>query len=219
MASMPSKKKSPPTHTLVLLVRHGTTPSTGTILPGRAPGLHLSEVGQAQALSAAARIAEIDPAPSAVYASPLERTQETAAPIAKALKLRVRTSPGLLECDFGSWTGKRLADLRKKPEWQTVQAAPSSFRFPRGESFAEMAARSYDTVVDLAAKHRGQSIVAVSHADPIKAIVSVAAGSPLDMFQRLSISPCSVTALLLSDTGPHLLAMNTTASLKELRPS
>ena len=82
-----------------------------------------------------------------------------------------------------------------------------------------MAARSYDTVVDLAAKHRGQSIVAVSHADPIKAIVSVAAGSPLDMFQRLSISPCSVTALLLSDTGPHLLAMNTTASLKELRPS
>ena len=95
MASMPSKKKSPPTHTLVLLVRHGTTPSTGTILPGRAPGLHLSEAGQAQALSAAARIAEIDPAPSAIYASPLERTQETARPIARRLGLRVNDSESL----------------------------------------------------------------------------------------------------------------------------
>ena len=219
MATMTPKKVAPPAHTLVLLVRHGTTPSTGTILPGRAPGLHLSELGRAQAEQAAVRIAELATTPSAVYASPLERTRETAAPIAKALKKRVRIEPGLLECDFGTWTGKKLDALRKLPEWKTIQSSPSSFRFPRGESFAEMTARSYGAVVSLARAHRGETIVAVSHADPIKAIVSVAAGSPLDMFQRLSISPCSVTALLLSDSGPHLLAMNTTASLKELSPS
>jgi probable phosphoglycerate mutase len=208
--------KSSPTHTVVLLVRHGTTPSTGTILPGRAPGLHLSEVGVGQAETAARRIVELTKAPSAIYASPLERTRETARPIAKALGLRVRTEPGLLECDFGDWTGQRLDRLRKKPEWATVQRAPSMFRFPKGESFGEMATRAYDAVIDLAAKHRGETIVAVSHADPIKAVIATALGTPLDLFQRISVSPCSVSALLITDAGPHVLAVNSTASLKEL---
>ncbi|MEE9417079.1 MAG: histidine phosphatase family protein, partial [Acidimicrobiales bacterium] len=93
--------------TLVLLVRHGKTPTTGAKLPGRAPGLHLSELGVEQAETAAARIAGLGKA-RAVYASPMERTQETAAPIAKALKRKIRTEQGLLECDFGQWTGKDL---------------------------------------------------------------------------------------------------------------
>jgi probable phosphoglycerate mutase len=200
-------------------VRHGRTPSTGKILPGRAAGLHLSEEGLAQARSAAARIAELDPKPSAVYASPLERTRETAAPIAKALGLRVRSDKGLLECDFGAWTGKRLGTLSRKREWAQVQRSPSSFRFPGGESFAEMSARAYGAVLSLAAAHRGSSIVVVSHADPIKAVLQCALGAPLDLFQRLSVSPCSISALLISEAGPHLLCANATGSLKELVPS
>ena len=215
-AARPTKLPAP---TMVLLVRHGATPSTGTILPGRAPGLHLSDIGKRQAETAAERIAGLSRPPVAVYASPLERTRETAAPIARALGLRVLSAKGLLECDFGSWTGKKLDRLRKLPEWSQVQHSPSTFRFPGGESFSEMATRSWQTVVDLAATHPGQTIVAVSHADPIKAMVSNAAGAPLDLFQRLSVAPCSVSALLLGPHGPHVLTVSSTASLQELSPS
>jgi probable phosphoglycerate mutase len=213
---MAARTTSKPTSTLVLLVRHGQTPSTGKVLPGRAAGLNLSAQGERQAEAAAQRIAELDTAPTAVYASPLERTRQTAQPIARALGVRVRTEQGLLECDFGSWTGKRLTALRKKAEWSQVQAAPSLFRFPQGESFPEMATRAWEAVLELGATHRGETIVAVSHADPIKAILSMAAGAPLDCFQRLVVSPCSISTLLLGEHGAVVLNMNTTGSLKEI---
>ena len=135
-----ARKRSTPAPTLVLLVRHGQTPTTGTTLPGRAKGLHLADSGVAQAEAAAQRIAKLSKI-AAVYASPLERTRETAAPIARERKLKVQINRGLLECDFGDWTGKKLDALRKLPEWTTVQRYPSGFRFPGGESFAEMQTR------------------------------------------------------------------------------
>jgi len=208
-----------PPATVVLLVRHGTTPTTGKMLPGRAVGLHLSEKGRAQAAAAAERIAAMTKAPSAVYASPLERTRETAAPIAKALGLRVRTAPGLVEVDVGEWTEKPLARLYRTKEWPTVQRWPGGFRFPGGESFAEMSVRSMDAVLGLVAEHPGQTIVAVSHADPIKAIVAAAAGVPLDLMQRLAISPCSISAILFTGGGPVVLCVNSTGTLEELAPS
>jgi probable phosphoglycerate mutase len=173
--------------TLVLLVRHGQTPTTGSKLPGRAPGLHLADTGHAQAAAAAERIAVL-PEVAAVYASPLERTRETAAPIARATGNRTRTHKGLLECDFGAWTGASLARLRKKREWATVQRYPSSFRFPGGESF--------------------------------KAALADALGTHLDLFQRLVVSPCSVSAVLYTETGPIVLATNSTGDdLRTLVPS
>jgi probable phosphoglycerate mutase len=126
--------------TTILLVRHGTTPTTGKVLPGRAPGLHLSEQGRSEAEAVAARIASAGTV-AALYASPLERTRETATPIAAATSRKVAIHRGLIECDFGAWTGAKLATLMKKPEWTTVQRAPSAFRFPGGESFTEMQAR------------------------------------------------------------------------------
>ncbi len=210
---------SRPRPTLVYLVRHGKTPSTGKILPGRAPGLHLSDEGLAQATQAAERLHELTTKPKAIYASPLERTKETAAPIAKALGLKTQLAKGLLECDFGDWTGKNLLALTKKKEWAQVQRTPSSFRFPNGESFTEMTTRAYGTVMDLAAANRGRSIVLVSHADPIKAILQMALGAPLDLFQRLTVSPCSISVLVISDGIPHVLTMNSTGSLKELARS
>ena len=201
---------------MVLLVRHGKTPSTGTLLPGQAGGLHLADEGRAQAERAAERIAGLSRRPVAVYASPLERTRETAAPIARALGLRTRNEWGLVECDVGDWTGSKLQRLAKLPAWSTVQRWPGGFRFPGGESFAEVAQRSTEAVLRLVAAHPGQTVVAVSHADPIKAIVAAAAGVPLDLFQRLVVSPCSVTALLYGAGGPHVLCVNSTASLDEL---
>jgi probable phosphoglycerate mutase len=201
---------------LVLLVRHGATPTTGKILPGRAGGLHLAAKGRAQAEAVAARIGSLDKMPTAIYASPLERTRETAAPIASILGLRIRTARGLIEADVGDWTEKSLARLYKTKEWPTVQRWPSGFRFPGGESFTEMSARSMTAVLGLVADHPGETIVAVSHADPIKAIVAAAAGVPLDLMQRLVISPCSISALLFSGGGPAVLCMNSTGSLGEL---
>lgn len=215
---MPTRSK-PPAPTLVLMVRHGTTPTTGAILPGRAKGLNLSDAGQAQAAAVADRIAALGSV-AAVYASPLERTRQTAAPIARATGNRVRTNRSLLECDFGQWTGAKLSDLRKTPEWTTVQQAPSRFRFPDGESFAEMQLRITSGIDALVADHRGETIVVVSHADPIKAAVAQALGTPLDLFQRIVVSPCSVTAVLFGAGAPVVLATNSTGDdLKSLVPS
>ncbi|HEY5252484.1 MAG TPA: histidine phosphatase family protein [Acidimicrobiales bacterium] len=211
---MPARRPLAPA--VALLVRHGRTPTTGKVLPGRAPGLHLSDEGRSQAEAAAERIAALAKAPVAVYASPLERAVETAKPIASKLGLRVRIDKGLLECDFGDWTGKSLAVLAKRREWRTVQVLPGSFRFPDGESFVEMQNRMVEALDRLADRHRGGSFVAVSHADPIKAAVAATSGVPLDLFQRLVISPCSVTALVRGEASNHVLCVNNTSTLAEL---
>src|SRR4051812_7573813 len=215
---MPRSKPSP--GTLVFLVRHGQTPTTGTTLPGRANGLHLADKGREQATLVAERLAPFKGKVAAVYASPLERTRETAAPIAKQLGLRVRASRGLLECDFGEWTGRELKGLMKLPEWKQVQRYPSGFRFPAGESFVDMQTRMVDTVHRLVESHRGKVVVAVSHADPIKAAVAHAVGTHLDLFQRIVVSPCSVTAIAYGAESPVVLCVNSTGrDLSGLAPS
>jgi probable phosphomutase (TIGR03848 family) len=198
----------------VLLVRHGTTPTTGAVLPGRAPGLHLADAGLAQA-EALAALPRID----AVYASPLERTRETARPIGAARDLAVKVERGLLECDFGEWTGRPLKELAKEPAWKTVQRYPSGFRFPGGESFTEMSARITGTLQRLVERDESGVVVAVSHADPIKAAVADALGTHLDLFQRINVSPCSVTAVHYGPGGPAVLAVNSVEPLSSLVPS
>ncbi len=173
----------------------------------------------AQAENVAQRLGELPRKPVALYVSPLERTRETAAPIARALRLRPKTDRGLLECDFGLWTGKKLNLLAKKPEWRTVQHAPSTFRFPDGESFTEMQLRIWTTLERIAAAHRNRTVVVVSHADPIKAAVTYAQGVPLDLFQRTVISTCSISAIGFTNSTPVVLSVNNTASLKDLAPS
>lgn len=204
---------------MILMVRHGRTPTTGKVLPGRAKGLHLSDNGLAEAKRVAERIAEMKKV-AAIYASPLERTRETAAPIAKALGLDIITHKGLLECDFGSWTGASLTSLMKKKEWTTVQRAPSTFRFPDGESFTEMQTRIVGALDEIRRAHPGKVVVCVSHADPIKAALAHAMGTHLDLFQRIVVSTCSVSAVAYAETGPVVLTVNSTGgSLAELRPS
>ena len=214
-----TKTPSPAAPTVVLLVRHGQTPTTGKLLPGRAPGLHLAEAGQQQAQRAAERIAALANV-DAIYSSPLERARETAAPIAAARSLKVRIDKGLLECDFGEWTGAELKALMKLPEWSTVQRAPSTFTFPGGESFTAMQNRIVGAIDRLRAAHPGGTIVCVSLADPIKAAVAHAMGTHIDLFQRIVISTCSVSAIAYGMGAPVVLTVNSTGgSLAELRPS
>ncbi|MGP4033349.1 MSMEG_4193 family putative phosphomutase [Pseudarthrobacter sp. 1C304] len=205
--------------TLVLLVRHGQTPTTGSVLPGRAPGLHLSDRGREQAGRVADRLAGLPV--DALYSSPLERACETAEPTAARTGLAVKHHDGLLECDFGGWTGAAITDLAALPEWQTVQRSPSQFRFPDGESFPEMQARIVGAVEALRDAHAGGVVVCFSHADPIKAAVAHALGTPLDLFQRIFISPGSVSAISYTEgQDPAVLMVNSTAEpLSALRPS
>src|SRR5262245_5988250 len=201
------KDKKPPPSTIVLLVRHGLTPTTGVKLPGRAAGLHLSEEGRKQAETAAARIAKIEKV-VAIYSSPLERARETAAIIAKARHQAVRIERGLLELDIGKFTGMTLKDAHKTDEWKAIQQHPSGFHFPGGESFTEMQTRITSAIDRIVARHRGHIIVAVSHADPIKAAVAHALGTPLDLFQRIMIGTASISAIAYGRSGPAVLTVN-----------
>ena len=213
------KAASPPPskQTLVLLVRHGRTPTTGTLLPGRAKGLRLSPEGRAEAEAVAERLVGVPI--DAIYSSPLERARETATPLAKARSMSIKVNRGLFECEFGDWTGRKLADLAKLPEWATVQKYPSGFRFPNGESFSEMQTRITGAIAELVARHPGSTVALFSHADPIKAAVAHALGTHLDLFQRISISTCSVTAIAYGPNGPNVLTVNETGNLAALKPS
>ena len=199
-----------PERTLLLLVRHGETPTTGKVLPGRAPGLYLSERGRVQAELVAERL---DGLPvDAIYSSPLERARATAEPAAVRSALEVNEEPGLLECDFGDWTGAVLAELAALPQWQAVQQSPSTFRFPNGESFTEMQARMVGALEVLRTAHSGGAVVCFSHADPIKAAVADALGTHLDLFQRIVISPGSVSVIShVEGQAPAVLMVNSTS--------
>ena len=132
----------------------------------------------------------------------------------------MRIDRGLLECDFGDWTGGELKKLMKLPEWRTVQSYPSGFRFPGGESFIEMQDRMVGTVQRLVAEHTGGVVVCVSHADTIKAAVAHALGTHLDLFQRIVISPCSITAVAYGTGTPVVLTVNSTGgSLAQMKAS
>lgn len=207
-AAMPAARRVPTT--VLLLVRHARTPTTGSVLPGRTPGLHLSDEGRKEADAVAARIGPLKKV-AAVYASPLERARETALPVARACGRALRIERGLIECDFGEWTGAKLSRLAQRPEWSVVQRYPSGFRFPGGESFPEMQTRIVSAIARLVQNHPGATVVAVSHADPIKAAVAHALGIHLDLFQRIAIDTASITAIAYRREGPTVLTVNSPA--------
>lgn len=204
---MPATVRPPRPATVVLLVRHALTATTGRKLPGRAPGLHLSNDGRRQVEALAGRIGRLERV-AAVYTSPLERARETAGPIARARALPAAVERGLLEIDIGDWTGASIRRMRRRSEWTVIQHYPSGFRFPGGESFVEMQARVVSTLARLVERHRGTVIVAVSHGDPIKAGVAHVLGAHLDHFQRIVVAPASITAIAYHRQGPSVLTVN-----------
>ncbi len=204
---MAARDGQPEPATVVILVRHGTTPTTGKVLPGRAPGLSLSEQGRKEVAATAERIARVSKV-AAVYASPLERTWETAQSIARAHRLRPRAERGLLEVDIGEYVGLTLDRARKLPAWRLVQRQPSAFRFPGGESFVEMQARVLNAIARIVARHPNETVVAVSHGDPIRVAVAHALGIHLDLFQRIQIAPASVSVVAYRAASVSVLTVN-----------
>ncbi len=195
--------------TRILLVRHAPTPETGDRLTGRAPGVSLDGKGRQAARAVAAALAGLDI--EAVYSSPIERTMETAAFVARPHDLQPVVEPGLIEMDFGRWTGRTLESLRRHRAWQSVQTTPSRFRFPDGESFAAAQHRSVGSVERIAGMHEGKTVVAVSHSDIIKLVIAHYLGQALDLFQRLRISTASISELQIDGDRPHaVVSVNAT---------
>ena len=205
-----------PTSTHLVLVRHAVTAQTGPLLSGRAPGIDLSDEGRNQAEALGERMAGLPIA--AVYASPIERTTQTAQAIAGHHDLTVQSLDGVLEADYGEWTGQKLEDLAKTDLWKVVQRAPSRAVFPGGEGLAAMQSRMVAAIELVVLDHPGQLVVVVSHADPIKAAIAHYTGVHLDLFQRIVVSPASVTAFAFTTHGVAMLKCNDTGTLDELRP-
>jgi len=197
---------------VILLIRHGENDYVKTNrLAGRLPGVHLNEKGQKQAQALAEHLKE---APiKAVYSSPLERALETAAPLAEARGLAIEVRPDLGDLHPGDWTGRTVKELENEELWPIIQAYPSGARLPGGESFQQCQARFVAELDAIRSAHPGQTIAVVSHADPIKMAVAYYLGLPLDLFQRLSVSPASLTALAFQRFGPRLLCLNYTEPL------
>jgi probable phosphomutase (TIGR03848 family) len=209
----------------LILARHGRTTANVTgVLAGRSKGVHLDDTGREQARVAAGRLAGVPLA--AVVTSPLERCRETAREIVRqqADPPRVTGERGLLECDYGSWTGRELKTLAKEPLWRTVQGHPSAARFPEGESMTAMSSRAVGAVRRWDAgveEHHGSGAVwvAVSHGDVIKAILADALGIHLDAFQRIVVDPASLSVVRYTPGRPFVVTMNSTAGdLSHLKP-
>ncbi|MFJ9517183.1 histidine phosphatase family protein [Kitasatospora sp. NPDC101801] len=208
----------------LLLVRHGrSTANTAGVLAGWTPDVHLDDTGRAQAAGLAERLAGI-PLVQAV-SSPLERCAETLAPL---LAGRPELGPAarderLGECHYGEWTGRPLAELATEPLWRTVQDHAAAAAFPGGESLRELSHRTVTAVREwnekIAVEHGPDAVwVACSHGDVIKAVVADALGLHLDHFQRISVEPCSVTAIRYTPHRPFVLRVGDTGSLASLAP-
>ena len=210
-APAPEEALAPQVATLIL-VRHGQTASTGKILPGRTPGLHLSEQGLEQARQVVTALEPLEKI-AAIYSSPLERALETAAPLSEARALELRHDARLVECDFGSWTGREIEELVKLPAWQVIRSVPSRFRFPEGEAFTDMAARMASFLNHVGREHAGETVVAFSHADPIKAAVAFALGLHVDGMQRIIISTASLSGISLAPGESYALFVNSNPRL------
>jgi probable phosphomutase (TIGR03848 family) len=202
--------------TLVLLVRHGLTAGTGSVLTGRTPGIGLDDRGQGQAAAVGARLAEVPL--DAIVSSPLQRCQETAAAIAAARngnQVAVTQDDRFAEVAYGDWTGKPIKRLVKEPLWRVVQAHPSAVRFPGpdGESLPGVQERAVAAIRDWNARLGPKAVYLVcSHGDVIKSVIADSLGLHLDMFQRIQVDPCSVSVIRYTPLRPFVLRMNDTGA-------
>ncbi|WP_149180553.1 histidine phosphatase family protein [Streptomyces sp. TRM49041] len=207
----------------LILVRHGrSTANTAGVLAGRTPGVTLDERGAAQAAALPGRLAGV-PLALAV-SSPLQRCRETLEPLLAARPgLVLHTDERINECDYGHWSGRKLAELADEPLMEVVQHHPSAAAFPGGESMRAMQARAVDAVREwnerVEADHGDDAAyVMCSHGDIIKSLVADALGMHLDLFQRVHVDPCSVTAIRYTRTRPFLVRLGDTGDFGALAP-
>ncbi|MEV6650620.1 histidine phosphatase family protein [Streptomyces sp. NPDC051219] len=208
----------------LILVRHGrSTANTAGLLAGWTPGVALDESGAAQAAALPGRLAAVPLA--AAVTSPLQRCRETLQPLLDARpELPLHTDERIGECHYGDWSGRKLAELADEPLMTVVQQHPSAAVFPGGESMRAMQARAVDAVRDwnerIGEEHgEDAAYLMCSHGDIIKSLVADALGMHLDLFQRISVEPCSVTAIRYTRLRPFVVRLGDTGDLAALAPA
>ncbi len=192
--------------TIFYLVRHGVTSHTGHRLSGRMPDIHLSDAGMTEAEVAANSLAKVRL--KSIYSSPIDRCIETARIIAGKHGLPVRTRKDLAEVEYGTWTNKSLKTVTRTKLWSSVQNWPAGTRFPEGESFVEIQSRGVAILEDLRTRHPKDRVCVVSHGDVIRLVMAHYMGIHLDLFQRILITPASISVLSVTDSGPVVLTLN-----------
>lgn len=202
--------------TQILLIRHAVNDFVKTgKLAGWTPGVHLTEDGREQAEALGKRLAH---APLAhIYTSPIDRTIETARAIAQHHPdVPFEETMDIGEVRYGDWEGAKIADLRQRKMWDVVQEYPSRAYFPNGETMRGVQNRIVDAIEGFVVKHPSQMIALVFHADLIKMAVAHYLGVHLDNFQRIVISPASISTLMLSHGRPFVANVNDTAHVQAL---
>ncbi len=198
----------------LLLIRHGENDYTRKgKLAGWTPGVHLNDVGQAQAQALAEKLAH---APiKAIYSSPLERAIETALPLAKAKGLTIHKRSDVGEVRYGEWTGKSLKALARTKLWQVVQKQPSAMQFPDGETLRDVQSRAVNEIEKIVAAHPKDMVAIFSHGDIIKLVLAHYLGMPLDMFQRLAVNTASVSVVQRQGSMPLVMKVNDQVMVKK----
>jgi broad specificity phosphatase PhoE len=192
--------------TRILLIRHGHTDWIGRAFSGHRAGVHLTERGVSQAEALAERLA--GSGISAIYSSPLERTLETAEPLARRLGLDITKRERLIEIDSGDWTGEPFADLAPTDRWKRFMSYRSATRIPGGELMLDVQARGVSELEALREKHGEATIAVFSHADVIRFVFAHYAGIAIDLAHRLEIRPASVSTLALGAEDVRILGLN-----------
>lgn len=200
--------------TTFFLIRHASCSGLGQTLWGRTPGVCLNETGKLQAQRLAERFRGMKF--EAIYSSPLERALETAETIARSMNLEVNKNSAFDEIDFGEWTGKSFDTLSGNELWQRFNNERNTTRIPGGESFLEVQTRVVIELERLSSQHNNARVAIVSHADVIKAAVGYFTATPIDLLQRIEISPCSVNVIAIDKDSVRLLTINNTGALSDL---
>jgi len=192
--------------TIIHLLRHGEHMLLGRVLAGRMPGVGLSPQGRVQIEACADRLAgeRIE----AIYSSPMQRTRETAEIVGQRLHLPVRLCEGVVELDFGDWTGMTFDMVRNDPRWEGWRDARAIARIPGGETMREVQHRAVGALIDLCAAHPGGPVVVVSHGDVIRSVLLFALGMPLDLYGRLEVGVASLNTIQIEPARLRVLRVN-----------
>lgn len=192
--------------TVVHLLRHGEHGLLGRVLAGRMPGVGLTERGRAEIAAVADRLAGENIA--ALYASPLQRTRESAEIVAARLGLPIEFRDDVIELDFGEWTGATFDAIRADPRWQAWRLQRSLASLPGGESMRQVQRRMVEALLEIGERHADQSVVVVSHGDVIRSALLFALGMPLESYNRFEVGQGSLSTIRLDAGGICVLAIN-----------
>lgn len=193
--------------TTFVLLRHAVSSANESgVLAGRMLGVELSTKGKKQAKRLVAQLDSLNI--NRVLISPQQRCQQTIQPWLEKSRKRPIVEEAFQEMNYGEWTGKKLAELSKRKEWMQIQSSPTSFRFPKGESFMGAQRRIERKLISLSRKHPKDTILIVSHGDIIKMAVASTLNLRLDEFQRIVIDPASITTVVWQGKSRTLMSLN-----------